>query len=565
MFLKSLIIEQDSILIRSIVFRKGINLIVDETKTTDLKESGNNVGKTTVLRLIDFCLGSSGKNIYKDPEFRSKSNAKVEKYLTENNVCITLTLKDDLTVDSSRELKIKRNFLPRKEKILEINDEVVKSKDFPECLKELVLKSTQKKPTFKQIISKNIRDEKNRLVNTVKVLHPTTKSEEYEALYLFWLGIDLDVSDRKQRLFAQKKIEEDLQRRLKKEITISQIKQYLIVVDSDIEELEDKKDSFNINENHEEDIELLNKSKSIINSISTRISRLSLREELINESAQELSNEFSEISTERIRNLYEEAKLLIPSVQKTFDETLDFHNGMVLEKKKYITKELPELRIELGELKDTLKLELSKEKKLSEAINKSGAMDEFQEIVIKLNNAYESKGTLEEKKRFWESSVEKLSLIKDDIEKIDAGIDSLDDDIQRRVSEFNRFFSKLSNELYGEKYVLSADKNEKGYELNISSLIGNPGTGKKKGEMAAFDLSYVQFADHMGIECLHFILQDQIENIHDNQITSILTDIVENNNCQYVLPVLRDKLPRSIDISEFERLSLSQDDKLFKV
>ena len=565
MFLKSLAIEHDSTLIRKITFRKGINLIVDETKTTDRKESGNNVGKTTVLRLIDFCLGSGGKNIYQDPEFKKKSNSKVEEYLTSNNVCITLVLKDDLSVEKSKEIEIKRNFLPRGEKIIEVNGENIKSKDFPECLKSLIFRSNQKKPTFKQIISKNIRDEKNRLINTVKVLHPTTKSEEYEALYLFWLGIDLDVSDRKQRLFSKKKIEEDLQKRLKKENTISQIKQSLLVVDSEIEELENKKNNFNINASYDEDIRLLNDVKTRISRVSTQISRLNLRMELINESAEELSKEHSNLNAERIQSLYEEAKVLIPEIQRTFDETLNFHNGMILEKRKYITSELPEIKNELKILQDTLNLELSKEMKLAEKIKKSGTMDEFQDIVLKLNKSHEDKGSLEEQKRLWNSSVEKLNNISRDLKKIDEGIDSLDDDIQQRVSEFNKYFSRLSNELYGEKYVLSADKNDKGYELNISSLIGNPGTGKKKGEMAAFDLSYIQFADHMGIECLHFVLQDQIENIHDNQITSILTDVVEKSNCQYVLPVLRDKLPGSIDISNFEILSLSQDEKLLKI
>ncbi len=53
MFLKSLKIENNGTVIRNIEFHKGINLIIDETKTSDRKESGNSVGKTTVLRLID--------------------------------------------------------------------------------------------------------------------------------------------------------------------------------------------------------------------------------------------------------------------------------------------------------------------------------------------------------------------------------------------------------------------------------------------------------------------------------------------------------------------------------
>ena len=83
--------------------------------------------------------------------------------------------------------------------------------------------------------------------------------------------------------------------------------------------------------------------------------------------------------------------------------------------------------------------------------------------------------------------------------------------------------------------------------------------------MAAFDLAYIQFADASNIECLHFILQDQIENVHDNQISSLLTGIVNEVNCQYVLPVLRDKLPDDVDVEQYKILSLSQTDKLFKI
>jgi len=112
---------------------------------------------------------------------------------------------------------------------------------------------------------------------------------------------------------------------------------------------------------------------------------------------------------------------------------------------------------------------------------------------------------------------------------------------------------------------LSSDKNEKGYELNITSISGNLGTGKKKGQMAAFDLAYIQFADSLGIKCLHFILQGQIENVHDNQISKLLTEIVSQINCQYVLPVLRDKLPDDIKVEHYQILSLSETDKLFKL
>ncbi len=43
--------------IRDIKFSEGLNLIVDNTSTINQRETGNNVGKTTVLKLIDYCLG----------------------------------------------------------------------------------------------------------------------------------------------------------------------------------------------------------------------------------------------------------------------------------------------------------------------------------------------------------------------------------------------------------------------------------------------------------------------------------------------------------------------------
>ena len=566
MFLKNLKIENNGHIIRDISFHKGINLIIDETKTENKRESGNNVGKTTVLRLIDFCLGSKGENIYKDTEFKNKSNTQIEKFLKENNIIISLILKDDLEDINSKEIKIKRNFLKRVEKIQTINGEDINNRnEFNKKLKELIFKSTVEKPTLRQIISKNIRDEKNRLVNTVKVLHSTTKAEEYEALYLFWLGISLDESDRKQKLIAQKTIEENLQKRLRKDSNLSQISQSLLVIEKSIQDLELKKGSFNINEDYDKELSDLNKVKLDLNKYSTELSRLELRKELIIESKSSLDKDIAKIDTTQIESIYQQAKAFIPNVQKSFEETLTFHNQMINEKMKFITQELPGLEQKTNSIERQIADLLLQERSLSKKLTKTDVVKELQETVSELHKLYELKGNLSEQKRLWESSINKLEGMLSELKDIEDGIKSNDKLIRERVSEFNKYFSDISYRLYGERFVLSPDKTEKGYGLDISSIGGNLGTGKKKGQMAAFDLAYIQFADLEEIECLHFILQDQIENMHDNQITEILTEIANKIDCQYVLPVLRDKLPDDIDVKQYEVLSLSQDEKLFKI
>lgn len=354
-------------------------------------------------------------------------------------------------------------------------------------------------------------------------------------------------------------------KKLKAEGTLSSINQSLIIINRSIIELNKKKDSFNLNENYENDISKFNQVKSELNRISTRLSRLELRKELIIESSNELDAEISNLDTSKISALYDEAKVLIPDLQKTFEDTLSFHNSMVKEKKRFITEELPELNSQIDSLRSSVSELLLEEKRLAEVLKNTGKKESFQSILDELSILSERKGGIEEKKRLWKRSLSQSETIDHEIKEIDDGISSLDTTIQQRVTEFNKFFSDISSRLYGEQFVLSPDKNEKGYELNISSITGNLGTGKKKGQMASFDLAYIQYADHADIDCLHFILQDQIENVHDNQISNLMTEIVTEVNCQYVMPVLKDKLPNDVRIEDYTVLTLSQNDKLFRV
>ena len=55
MYLDRLIVKRGSAEVRNLPFKRGLNLILDRP-TSALTQSGNDVGKTTVLRLIDLSL-----------------------------------------------------------------------------------------------------------------------------------------------------------------------------------------------------------------------------------------------------------------------------------------------------------------------------------------------------------------------------------------------------------------------------------------------------------------------------------------------------------------------------
>ena len=566
MFLKSLKISDRDSLIREISFHQGINLIVDETPDTFSKtDTGNNVGKTTVLRLVDYCLGGDGKNIYQDTEFKKQPNTFIENYLKENDIIIEILLVSDLYNQASDNIKIRRNFKQRNNKIQEVNGEsFINKNDFDKKLKELIFKTKVDKPTFRQIVSKNIRDERNKLTNIVKILHSVVSQEVYEALYLFWLGIDTNALDRKLKLADDKKREVQFQKRLKKEGEYSLVQQQLTFINDKIDELSKKKNLFIINDNYIKNIDELNSTKTELNSTSTLLSRLEIRKDLIFESKTILEKEHAQIDVVQIKQLYEKANSFIAALQVTFENTLKFHNDLLKEKIKYITKELPELEQLISKTKSKLVSLQKREKFLTLQIEKSGFTEDLESIIIELNKLSEKKGGLEEQKRLWESSTEKLKNIEDELENINDGITSADVLIQKRITVFNKYFSELSSQLYGEYYLLSTQQTEKGYDLIVTNIDGNPSTGKKKGQIAAFDFAYIKFADSLDINCLHFVMHDQIENIHDNQLNTIV-EVANQLNGQYIVPILRDKVPENININEFEVISLSQTDKLFRI
>lgn len=101
MYLSKLTISSPGKVIRDIEFHKGLNLIVDETPE-NTTGTGNNVGKTTVLRLIDYCLGGDVDGIYRNPENKHESYALVKDFLISNNVIVTLILVDDLDMPSKK-------------------------------------------------------------------------------------------------------------------------------------------------------------------------------------------------------------------------------------------------------------------------------------------------------------------------------------------------------------------------------------------------------------------------------------------------------------------------------
>ena len=567
MYLNRLIISSPRTVIRDIEFHKGLNLIVDET-TDNTTGTGNNVGKTTVLRLIDYCLGGDVDGIYRNPEDKHESYALVKDFLTGNNVIVTLMLVDDLDTPSKK-VVIERDFKTGRSSLIRINGKDVTRKDFVAELESAIFPEVKTEtPSFRQIIAHNIRIDNLRLENTLKTL-TMGKNEEYEALYLFMFGCPNDSAARKTQLAQELDTEKKYKRRMERNRSKNEYKAALSVIESDIDKLVERKDNLNINENLQLDIDRLNALRAQINKVTSRTSLLSLRRELINETVESFDKQNFGEDVVQLEMIYKQASAYVPKMQRTFKELVDFHNAMLENKKAFVAQELPSIQEEIEYLSAELERLKEKETVMVEKVLKSDTYEELEGIIVQLSELSRRKGEFESYISQIESAEKAIKEKCEEMKKIDDGLFTEDfaQRLEAQRDKFNKIFSEVSHEIYNEQYIISYEvdtqKGKQLYKFHITD-VANFSSGKKQGEISCFDIAYTVFADQEGIPCLHFILNDKKELVHGNQLNKF-AEAVNKYNVQFVCSMLYDKLPPVLRKDEHVVVRLSQDSKLFRI
>jgi uncharacterized protein YydD (DUF2326 family) len=477
--------------------------------------------------------------------------------------------------ENAQNVVVERNFISGgKESIRKINGESYTSEpSFEQKLKEVFFpEHAAQKPSFRQIVSHNFRYDDLSITNTLRTLDRYTTDDEYETLHLFLLGCDFTKGNSKQEIIEKIKQEDNFKNRLEKNQSKSAYEATLTLIERDIEILNKKKSNLNINANFENELDQLNSLKYTINKVSSEISSLNIRKDLILEAKETLETGKSNIDMQQLRQIYKQAKYNIGDLQKSFEDLVNYHNQMVNEKVKFIASELPQIDSRLSEKNIYLASLLKEEKKLTSTISKSDTYEELEKLISEINEKYRLKGE-------YENIVVQLSEVEHNLKKYYESLQSIDDElfsdefeskVKLQVDKFNRYFAEISELLYHEQYALKPDiitnrKGQKLYKFSTFSPFGpNVASGKKQGEISSFDISYIFFADEEGMPCMHFILNDKKELMHDNQLVKI-ANLVNDSSVQFVASILKDKLPEELNRQEYFIVELSEDNKLFKI
>lgn len=568
MFLKYLKITNNEGGIRDIEFHAGFNLIIDETPS-DTADTGNNVGKTTLLRLIDFCFGADAKHIYTSND--GVVNQDVRDFLKETEVQVELCLIDSFNTPMPKKVVIRRNFLLGRKGLYEVNGSKVEKKDFEMTIQHALWGVKTDKPSFRQIISHSFRIDDLRLSQSLRTIHKYCTDVEYETLHLYMFGANIEDNERKVELSNAIKTDRAYKNRLEKNATISALRSKLALVERQIEQLNDMKASLNLNPDFEEDLNRLALVKQQLSHLAVTQNNLLVRKSLIEEAARDMEKMKSNANAEQIATIYKQACAYNDKIQHTFEDLLHFHNEMLVRRADFITAELPELNNEINVCNDKIAEVREGEKALEKKLNLSVSYDTFDNMIARLTQCHQELGELKQSIRLIEEVEKRITANEEMLKNIDDDLfsESRQQYVQSQLEKFNIHFATISERLYEESYAIEykvgTSRDGKPCYKFSPFATDNFSTGKKQGEITCFDLAYIAFADEEQIPCLHFVLNDKKELMHDNQLVRIADLVNEQDNVQYVASILRDKLPPSLNDSRFFTETLTMRKRLFKI
>lgn len=564
MLIEKLIIQKttpNKEIIREITFKKGLNLIIDNTpnkKTT----TGNNVGKSTTIKIINLCLGAkSVKEIYTDNDTKSE-NTNIKNFLQRNKIQAKLIVLDSKI---NKRYILKRDLFTKGHRYF--NDEALSENDFNKKLNQIFFHIKTNVPSFRQLISKFVRTSTETEEKMLRFI-PHGKNKLYEAIYSTLFNFS------NQNVIAKKNNIQEHLSYCKKNIkslennpsigNLKVLKQKYELLQNNLNNYYEKRNNISYAEEYQNELKNKRKLTRQINLLQEKIQSIEFDIDIINRSIDDLIKEKSNIDINILKSIYKEAKIYTPNLQKTFEDMLIFHNKMIQNKIDFIKEQLPQKETNLEVLKEQMCSLIKEKEKITIDTLDEDLLDDLNLINNKIEEISQQKGEIIKAINLLEEQYNLVTSYTNQLNQLNSNINENNNEI--KIQKFNKIFADYCEKLYGERYLLTYNEHSENFPVEIKSLDGNLGTGTKKALIAVFDLAYMEYANVMNIPGPKFVIHDKLENTHINQLETIF-EIADSIEGQYILPILRERIDKldAIKIKNDTILELSEENKLFKV
>ncbi len=490
---------------KNIVFNDGLNLVLAKvTKKLDLNKDSHNLGKTTLIAVIDFMLL---KEVKEEHIFKTHQ----EKFLGYIFYLeIMLNNGEYLTIRRAVDAPTKISFKITKTSDNLLNEESWDNKNIGfdksvVALNEYLAFDVLKQWTHRKSITYFLRSQND--YNDVFQLSKFSKGKDIDWKPFMFDLLGFNGSLLTEKYDADNKILEQKTfiNRIKNDFAVDagEVDKIRGAIDLKIEDrdkLQSEIDNFNFYQQER------NLNKELIEEIETQISEYNSAEYNLEFDLEKTKQSFSQnisFDIKQIKRIYEEVKIFLPdNLVKDYQSLEDFNKRITEERNKYLEEKVVILTEQLKDIRDSLKHYNEKRNQILSVLMDKDSFSKFKSYQIDLTKIEGEISRLEEKL----NSIDKIAILNETTSNLTAGLDELIKEINAQITandskiytEIRRVFRNIFKYIVNAPAIIFMRQNKEGNiefkveitrENEMDVTAEDRGNSYKKMLCISFDLS----------------------------------------------------------------------------
>lgn len=526
--LKKLYCNKESF--HTICFKDGLNIVMgksDDVKENRNKKTLNGVGKSLIIKLIDFCLGSDKNENWENP-------------LKGWIFCLDYTL-------GNKEHKIKRS-VDNPGRIF-LDDKELKLKEFREEIKNQL--DIANEFTYRECINRYLRKGKKAYTNYFTTV-PGEKDCNTLTILIYLLG--LDYTKCSEKITLKKNLDENrnLLNKAEKDSNFRtlfgsdeiDIDVELANIDFEIDNLKNDLKEYKFAEN-------FNDVKSKADNASFKLDQLNNKKYLIESNikfiTESISREIS-VNLKSVKEIYEEVNLFwSDALIKSLEEVNSFHYRLLEQRKTALNKDLINQKNELEKIEKSILKTNAELNSCLEFLDTHQAMDKYIVIVKKIDQLKEKKNNIQQIRTFEKKIKQNIEKIKQDMSIANLKAEVYLDENIKKLDKLNSEFMFLAKTFYEDKKSALLIKNNDGenqQRFNIDARITSDGSDGIQ-EVITFCFDWILLNCNkikQGFIYHDSLLIADVESRQKEILFDLANQLCIKNNRQYIININSDQI-----------------------